>query len=141
MDSLREKKNQRISINLTKQIFNYQCCSSKSPTLWSIALPKKVIVLNKFISSGHISSVVSIKQNLINPLSVSSFPYLANKQAILNLLRLQPHFHFLYFWRNYADFLKIVSNLLFCISWKYWVLGLVMLTESAFFMCHKILIF
>ena len=141
MDSSTDKKNQRISINITRPIFNYQSCSPKSSTLWSTVLPKRLIVLNKFISSGHIPSVVLIKQNLINPLSVNSFPYLANKQAILNLLWLQPHFHFLYFWRNYAVIFKKLFLTCFSVSWKYWVLGPVMLTEVVFFMCHKTFIF
>lgn len=94
----------------------------------AIVVAKRVV---KFIFSGHVSSDVAVKQDLMNSPLVNCFLCLANKWATWKLT----HFHFIFYflWRYYAMLRYSILNFLnfwplfFC-EWGilWWVFSLVM---------------
>lgn len=83
VDSSRAKENHSNHLSC---FFNWRSMLLPMPSaLPATVVTKRLIVLKKFIFSGHISLAATNKQDLINLLSVNSFPWLVNKRVPQNL--------------------------------------------------------
>ena len=84
---------------------------------WTTVLDKRLI----YSVCIHFSSTATSKHSLINSPLVNGFPSLTNKWATQKTL--QPHFHILFLWRNFAVMkyhlkFSCVFKLSFPVSWK-----------------------
>ena len=95
VDSSRAKENHSNHLSC---FFNWRSMLLPMPSaLPATVVTKRLIVLKKFISFEHISLADTNKQDLINLLSVNSFPWLVNKRVPQNLT-LQSHLQGLFVW-------------------------------------------